>query len=116
MGFVRSILIASADSQCPLSADAFVDDNHDKDDVIYHIRIMEDAGLIEASYKKTWEKPIIDATVESLTWEGNDYLDAVRNDKVWRKVVQKIAKLSGSATFEITKTMAAQELSNLLLS
>lgn len=115
MNLVRSILIASADSDNPLSAGAFVDNERDIDAVIYHIKIMYDAGLIEASFKKSWEKPIADATVISPTWEGNDFLDAVRNEKVWKKVSLKIAQMAGTATFDIIKSLAVKELSTILL-
>ena len=44
----------------------------------------------------------------ALTWEGHEFLDAVRNDSVWRQVMEK-AQASGldiqSLTFEVIKTL-----------
>ena len=40
-----------------------------------------------------------------LTWAGHDYLDAVRDPKVWQKTKDATEKV-GSWTFEIVKELA----------
>ena len=40
-----------------------------------------------------------------LTWAGHDYLDAVRDPKIWHKTKEATDKV-GSWTFEIVKELA----------
>jgi Hypothetical protein (DUF2513) len=51
----------------------------------YHVRIMIDAGLVEGriSQEITADSPRHSYT-HNLTWAGHDFLDAARNDTVWR--------------------------------
>lgn len=114
MDLVRSILKGAAESSGSVDAAAFIDGRHDFDDVAYHVDMMASAGLIEATIIRSLEKPIVRASVDSLTWDGNDFLDAVSNDKVWRKVRLKVAQMAGAATFDVTKALAVKELGKLL--
>lgn len=44
---------------------------------------------------------------ERLTWEGNEYLDAVRNEKVWKKLSKRISDFGSSVSVEIVKKLAS---------
>lgn len=114
MDLVRKILVATADARQPLEASVFADERHDYQEVAYHFRIMEQAGLVAASLVPG-DNGYYHAAVESLTWEGQDFLSAVANDGVWRKVSMKIAKIAGDATLDVTKALAVKELGNLLM-
>ncbi|MBT1166725.1 DUF2513 domain-containing protein [Bifidobacterium simiarum] len=106
LDLVRTILKTCADSTQPASASAFVDDAHPFPLVAYHAKIMQDAGLIEARLIRASDGNIVQADILSLTWEGNDFLDAVRSDTIWSKTKQKIATTVGSVAFELVKTVA----------
>ena len=53
----------------------------------------------------------------ALTWEGHDFLDAVRNDSVWQQASEK-AKAGGldiqSLTFEMIKSLCVSTIKNVL--
>lgn len=115
MDLVRSILMMVADSDDPVSIDALVNGDHDKQLVGYHISIMKDAGLIKASIMSADDDPYYQCFISSLTWEGNDFLDAVRNDMVWVKTKSTISKTAGSATFEIVKSVAVKIAESMLM-
>ncbi len=53
------------------------------DEIEYHLELMINAGLIDGKVFHTFDGAIID--IKSLTWQGHDFLDAARNDKVWEK-------------------------------
>ena len=108
MDLVRSIMLKVADSDEPISICDFVDAEHDKQLVGYHISIMRDAGLVKASIMPADDDPYYSCRVSSLTWEGNDFLDVVRNETVWEKTKSAISKTVGSATFEMVKSMAVK--------
>ena len=54
------------------------------------MRIMIDAGLIEGRISEdiTSDAPQ-HSYIHNLTWAGHDFLDAARNDTVWRTAKEK---------------------------
>jgi len=46
------------------------------------------------------------ARADRLTWQGYDFLDAVRSDAVWSKTKSTIAATVGSASLEVVKAVA----------
>lgn len=64
---------------------------------MYHLEIMRQANLI--SYKENkFKGGMTLLEVPKLTWQGNDYVDAISNDGIWNKtkdvIKQKGIKLS----------------------
>lgn len=85
MDLVRTILKTCADATEPVDASVFVDETHSMQLIVYHFKIMSDAGLVESDINGTWNGSTIRASVRALTWDGNDFLDAVRSDSLWSK-------------------------------
>lgn len=73
--------------------------------IYHHLAIMRDAGLIYVRVDNP-DYPI-DENINAvrLTWEGHEFLEAVRDDKRWEKVKVEMAK-SGGFVFEIAKSVA----------
>jgi len=76
----------------------------DHDVAVYHLKIMEQAGFIENNIKYADNEPIW--IYSSLTWDGHEFLDAIRNDKVWTKVKNVAAEKGGTIPFEVLKSLA----------
>ncbi len=115
MDLVRSILLKVADSDEPISIDDLVDDEHSRQLIGYHISIMRDAGLINASITSADDDPYYECAISSLTWNGNDFLDTVRSDTVWEKTKSAISKTVGSTAFEIVKSVATKIGESMLM-
>jgi len=66
-----------------------------------HLRLMVEAGLLHGR---------VDAAggvvFDRLSWAGHDFLAAVRQDSVWRKVRARLAAAGGGIAFEAVKTLA----------
>ena len=84
----------------------------DRDKVSAHCGILVDGGLAE----KCYDAYETDASRQDkwfffprsrirLCWEGYEFLDNARQDKVWEKVKDKIAGAGGSLSFEIVKML-----------
>lgn len=71
------------------------------DEIEYHLQMLVDQGLIE----EPRSGPMEGIMFKKLTWEGHDYLDAVRDSKVWSKTKEATEKV-GSWTFETVKELA----------
>ena len=107
MDLVRTILLALADSDEPLLSTDLVTDEHSRDVIGYHFLILDEAGLIMANVKPAGDDPYYIAAASRLTWEGNDFLDAVRDESIWKRVRSTIGKITGGASFEVFKTVAS---------
>ncbi|EFA23675.1 DUF2513 domain-containing protein [Bifidobacterium gallicum] len=100
MDLVRRILLEVGDSDLPLDANALVTDEYPFEQVAYHIDLIGQAGLVWVDVSRMIGDRIVRAGIGPLTWEGNEYLDAIRDDTVWRRVKTRIAKTVGSATID----------------
>lgn len=52
--------------------------------------------------------------VLSILWRGHEFLDAVRNDTVWKKTKDKVASVGGTASVEILTQVATGFLKQML--
>lgn len=81
MELVREVLINLEDDE-DISKWAPVHiDGYKAKEVDYHLKILSQANLIEA-------KSVTDQGnwfAKSLTWNGHEYLDAIRNETIWNK-------------------------------
>src|ERR1700744_4948788 len=80
----------------------------------HHIAIMKEAGLIEAAIVKDHRGIPSQAAVFRLTWEGHEFLDAVREDDIWNKIKQKVIKPGASWTFGFIIEYAKAEIKQRL--
>lgn len=71
------------------------------DDIEYNLQLLVERGLIE----EPRSGPMQGIIFRRLSWEGHDYLDAVRDPKIWQKTKEATDKV-GSWTFEIVKELA----------
>jgi hypothetical protein len=72
--------------------------------VIYHIKILKDAKLLEAENLFDGS-PLIPTR---LTWEGHEFLEAARDDTRWNKAKDIIQEKGGSLTFDVIKALLVQ--------
>ena len=84
-------------------------------EVGYHIKLMYEAGLIEA----------IDATSSSNamcwiakhpTWEGHDFLESARNENIWNKAKSIISERGGAMSYDVLKQLLIQLVKDNVLS
>jgi hypothetical protein len=45
---------------------------------------------------------------QSLTWGGHEFLDTVRNETVWKRLLQRVQERGGTVSFEVMKELAIQ--------
>lgn len=109
---IREILFRL--EQKPADKDWLADADFPKDSreaVAYHVELLEEAGLVEAAIRPATG---IYFRVERLTWEGHDFLDAVRNDTVWARTKETLRSKGLSWTFDLVKFLAISTAKDLL--
>lgn len=115
MDLIRTILLeieedANINGRFIVSDADLRQDNTDAPTIQYHLRLLMDAGYIEGhdAHKLTGEiilpkpeaglprredMPAIQIT--RMTWEGHDFLESVRDDKVWQKTKGYLKDIGG---------------------
>lgn len=72
----------------------------------YNVEILMEAGLIHGSMSQTIGPNVNNFIASRLTWQGHEFLDAIRSDTVWEKTKQSFLKQGISMTFDLIKTVA----------
>lgn len=64
-----------------------------------HVRLLIEAGLVNGEVLRTRGPYIV--TIRNLTWKGYDFLDASRDDTIWKLAKEKLLKPAASMTYDI---------------
>jgi hypothetical protein len=67
----------------------------------YHLSLIWEAGFIDDANAS----PMFGIGFRSLTWEGHDFLDSVRDPKIWEKT-KKGVEGAGGFTVDLLKDLA----------
>ena len=107
MELIRKIIIILEDSKqtqgwIPLKLDGYSDDQ-----ISYHVKILAEQGIIAATNCSSTTNFAWQA--KGLTWEGHDYIDAIRDEARWQKVKEWIKGTGKILTMETLK-QAVKEL------
>ncbi len=114
MALVRQILKEAERADGPLDAAGLVADGWTFETVAHHVQVMADYSLVSASVVRDANGEPVRATVRSLTWEGHDFLDAVRDERVWVRVREAVAGSAGSVAFDTMKRLAGRVAEGLV--
>lgn len=106
MNLIREILL-----QIEGSSSVSAPEGYSVKETNFHLLLLLDAGFIEANVAKAFGETSI--RVKRMTWDGHDFLEAIRSPQVWDQVQKQITEV-GSAAFEIVKGLAIQEAQKLL--
>lgn len=67
----------------------------------HHLRLLVEAGLLHGATPADGT-----VTFTTLSWAGHEFLDAVRQDAIWRELRQRLAQAGGGLAFETLKSLA----------
>jgi len=80
---------------------------YDWEKVSYHIKLLAQAGLIEAECIKSVGSPPV-YYAKCLTWQGHEFLNSVKTLSVWNKVKESARQRGINLTFEVIKTIVSK--------
>ena len=105
---VRSILIYVENAADEVDADEMATERWPIETVAYHVRLMAHLGLVDVSRDaRDMNGNTIELTVAGITWDGQDYLDSIREPKVWGRVKKALAGTVGSTTLDVVRQTAS---------
>lgn len=82
----------------------------DNDEIGYALGLLVDRGFVSAKIDNVIGIESHGSFYEvSLTFEGHDFLDSIRDDEIWRHTKDGLEKAGGS-TFDLIKELAKELL------
>jgi len=109
MDLIRRMALAVAD--LPHDQTLRYLDGVDWQDFSLHATWMQEAGLIDADFiQSTDASPV--GEIYRLTWEGCEFVDAVRDDTLWNKAKERVLKPASSFTFGVMRDWLKAEIMN----
>ncbi len=72
-------------------------------EIVYHVELLFAQGFIDGNIRRDMNGDITDSSIDGLTWDGADYLESMRDNRVWNKAKSTIKKAVGSTTFDVVK-------------
>jgi len=110
MDLVRRIALAVADLPPDQTLNGL--EGIDAQYFVMHVLWMHEAGLVEAGdVGATLESPIPNgAWINRLTWDGCEFVDAVRSDTLWAKAKETIITPASSFSFSILRDWLKAEI------
>jgi len=103
MDLARDILFKLEDKNNPMEALKYRREGYSDVEVSYHIKLLNEAGLIHA----------IDASSAAgltwfamhLTWEGHEFIELARSDSGWQKSLATAKEKAGGLSFDLIKRL-----------
>ena len=85
---------------------------YSKDDILYSCSKLIEAGYIDGRSVSDLSGNLnIDIT--GITWNGHQFLDNVRSNKIWKKTKETTLKI-GSASISFLSNISAQIIANVI--
>lgn len=82
---------------------------------MYHSALLIEAGLVHGAIGLDSDGQPANTAPLRLTWHGHEFLDAARNETIWKKAGEQIKKSGVDVTFallaDILKQLLRQALS-----
>lgn len=105
MDLVRYILLCTEAVEHGYVNDVPKIDSYTEDQVAHHIYLMWQAGLVQAADTSGASGNSPTAILINVTWQGHDFLDAIRDPEIWKKT-KDIAGQAGGLTVELMGDLA----------
>ena len=106
MDLAREILFAIENYPEPRDWVPIEKEGTTKKEISYHVKLLDQAGLIEPEDVSTMGKDGFEWKAKSLTWEGHEFLEAARDNNRWNKTKKLILEKSGGLIFEVLKRVS----------
>jgi Hypothetical protein (DUF2513) len=111
MDLVREILLKIEDLPSYEEPVDIEIERYSEENIQFHLKQLQEANLIEVpdiGLSTSWAKVNIMPT--RLTWQGSEFLDSIRNENVWKKTKEFIAKNGGGFVLSVVKDLAVSYL------
>ena len=114
LDLIREILLQVEARPTAQSIDLVEVPGHDQEEISYHVKLLADAGFLEAHDLRGMGPDGFKYAPSALTNTGHDFLDAARNNTVWARVKAKLAEIGGTAPLDVTRSILTTTIKEML--
>jgi hypothetical protein len=76
--------------------------------LLHHLELLIDAGLLSGKITRSHGSRGDVIGIAGLTWEGHEWIETVRSDRVWEETKNTLMENDGALTFELAKAVATR--------
>ena len=76
--------------------------------LLHHLEMLIEAGLLRGKLSRSQGSRGDIIGISGLTWEGHEWIETVRSDRVWEETKATLQENDGALTFELAKAVAAR--------
>src|SRR5687767_14319303 len=105
LDLIRKILFALETKPHPKAIETLEIEGYDDLTVRYHLNLLAQAKLIDYEPELTNTGRIIKVLAFNPSWQGYEFLDAVRSEAVWNKVKSQATEKGTALPFDVLKTI-----------
>jgi len=102
MDLVRSVLQRVESCNDPSGLHEQLDiEGYSQNEISYHIKLLNDARLLDAIDISEMGRDGFRWWPGSLTWDGQEFLNAAKDDSIWKKAKEKFMVPTMTVTFDL---------------
>lgn len=114
MELCRKILFAIEEQYVDVAIHNLKIESYSMEQVAYHCKILHEAGLVSYYNSKYGDNHIQFFAVGSITWNGHEYLDTIRQDSRWNEIKKQIASKSLPMTIDVITKVASSLIADTM--
>lgn len=108
MELIRRVMLEVEKSKDPYELVDPKFEGHNETEISYHISLLDDAGLLHGQDRSAIG--VFRWSAGALTWAGHEFVEAIRDDSVWKEALAITAKSGDGTVFEILNKALMQVL------
>jgi len=101
MELIRMVMLAAEKTKEPNELIDPKFEGHNEIEISYHIALLDDAGLLHGQDRSAIG--VFRWSAGALTWAGHEFVEAVKDEEVWKEALAITAKSGDGTVFEILK-------------
>lgn len=102
MNLIRQIAFAIEAADSGIDSHSIHIPEYTDDQVAYHCELMHEDNMFTAIDTQTLSDEYASYHIHRLTTKGHDFVDAARDDTIWKAATTKIKSAVGGATIDVT--------------
>ncbi len=114
MELVRKIALALEGKSTGFSGENPTVEGYSAEEIGYHVYLMLEAGLVRGSDVTNNDSSSPEAIATGLTWQGHEFVEAARDETLWKRAMGTVRAKGGSVTIDVLKQLLATMIKETL--
>ena len=109
---IRELLLFFEEKQDDAPVEVPPIEGYSQYQIAYHLLLMHEAGFLHGERQRSLSDPerVISVIPFTLTWQGHEFLQSIKDDNMWRKLKEHVLKPSASWSFAFIGEWIKHEL------